>query len=220
MIKSRKSRLVLISLFAVFALTMYLMSAVRITAFDGNMYAGFFRANDIYTKLPDASERAENLLNYLKGGREINSSYFNEREITHLQDVKGLFSLSSMLLFLSMVFCLGIIGYAFFKKDLALIAYCLIAGGALTLVFIIILSLLSLRFEWLFVKFHELLFTNDFWLMNPATDKIIILLPEPFFKMAAKRIFLTAGALSFGMLAAGLIVKYMEKKLNGVFQQH
>ncbi len=220
MIKSRKSRLVLISLFAVFALTMYLMSAVRITAFDGNMYAGFFRANEIYTKLPDASERAENLLNYLKGGREINASYFNEKEITHLQDVKGLFSLSSMLLFLSMVFCLGIIGYAFFKKDLPLIAYCLIAGGALTLVFIILISLLSLRFEWFFVKFHELLFSNSLWLMNPSTDKIIVLLPESFFKMAAKRIFLTAGALSFGMLTAGLIVKYMEKKLNGVFKQH
>ena len=43
MIKSRKSRLVLISLFAVFALTMYLMSAVRITAFDGNMYAGLLQ---------------------------------------------------------------------------------------------------------------------------------------------------------------------------------
>ena len=59
---------------------MYLMSAVRITAFDGNVYAGFFRANEIYTKLPDASERAENLLNYLKGGREINASYFNEKK--------------------------------------------------------------------------------------------------------------------------------------------
>jgi len=218
MIKSRKSRMVLIALFAIFAVMLYLLSAVRITAFDGNMYAGFFKANDIYKELPDASERAENLLNYLKGGREINASYFNEKEITHLQDVRGLFSLSSALLFLSMIFCLAIIGYAFFKKDLPFMSACLIAGGALTLAAIIIVSLMSLRFEWIFVKFHELFFTNSLWLMNPSTDKIITLFPESFFKMAAKRIFLTAGALSFGMLAAGLIVKYMEKKLKNVLQ--
>ncbi|MFH1065897.1 MAG: TIGR01906 family membrane protein [Nanoarchaeota archaeon] len=218
MIKLKKSRIVLITLFAIFAILLYLLSAVRITAFDGNMYAGFFRANNIYNELPDASERAENLLNYIKGGREINASYFNEREISHLEDVRGLFSLSSMLLFLSMVFCLAIMGYSFFKKDLPFMSACLIAGGAATLAVIIIISIMSLRFEWLFVKFHELLFSNNLWLMNPSTDKIIILLPESFFKMAAKRIFLTAGALSFGMLAAGLTVKYMEKKLNNVLQ--
>jgi len=36
-------------------------------------------------------------------------------------------------------------------------------------------------FDAFFIKFHELFFSNDDWLFNPATDPIINVLPEQFF---------------------------------------
>jgi len=39
-------------------------------------------------------------------------------------------------------------------------------------------------FEALFVRFHEVLFTNDLWLMNPETDVLIRLMPQILFERA------------------------------------
>ncbi|MDD4878274.1 MAG: TIGR01906 family membrane protein [Candidatus Nanoarchaeia archaeon] len=218
--KARNKKRIIIALFAFFAVLMYLLSAVRISAFDEGFYASFFRAKDIYASLPDADARAGNLLGYIKEGSELNPAFFNEKETAHMKDVKTLFSLSAVLLMISMLFCFGIIAYAFFKRDISLMAHCLIAGGIASLSFVLVLVLLSINFQWVFEKFHTIFFSNSLWLMNPETDRIIVLLPESFFRLIARRIFLTSAVLSFGMLAAGLLVKYMEKKLYGILQHN
>lgn len=41
--------------------------------------------------------------------------------------------------------------------------------------------LMLIGFDQFFTKFHELFFTNDDWLFDPATDPIINALPEDFF---------------------------------------
>lgn len=46
---------------------------------------------------------------------------------------------------------------------------------------IILLILLAISFDQMFVIFHEVLFNNDAWLFNPATDPIINVLPQEFF---------------------------------------
>ena len=35
--------------------------------------------------------------------------------------------------------------------------------------------------EKLFVSFHKLFFSNDYWLFDPATDPVILILPDGFF---------------------------------------
>lgn len=40
-------------------------------------------------------------------------------------------------------------------------------------------------FEALFVRFHELFFANDLWLMNPETDILIRMMPQLLFERAA-----------------------------------
>jgi integral membrane protein (TIGR01906 family) len=45
----------------------------------------------------------------------------------------------------------------------------------------ILLLLLAINFDRMFVIFHEILFNNDAWLFNPATDPIIRVLPQEFF---------------------------------------
>lgn len=45
----------------------------------------------------------------------------------------------------------------------------------------VLLLILALDFNWMFVMFHEILFNNDAWLFNAATDPIIRVLPQEFF---------------------------------------
>ena len=40
-------------------------------------------------------------------------------------------------------------------------------------------------FEALFVRMHEVLFTNDLWLLNPQTDILIRMMPQLLFERAA-----------------------------------
>lgn len=39
----------------------------------------------------------------------------------------------------------------------------------------------ALDFDGFFIAFHRLLFTNELWLLNPATDCLILLMPTEFF---------------------------------------
>lgn len=46
----------------------------------------------------------------------------------------------------------------------------------------LILSLpIIINFERSFVIFHELMFSNDYWIFNPSLDPVITMLPETFF---------------------------------------
>jgi len=42
-----------------------------------------------------------------------------------------------------------------------------------------------------FIKFHEMFFSNDLWLLNPMTDRLIQMLPEGFFLDMALSIGIT-----------------------------
>ena len=62
-----------------------------------------------------------------------------------------------------------------------------------TLVFVLILFsgliiFASTNFDLFFVKFHQTLFTNDLWLLDPREDYIICLLPEKIFMIYGIRI--------------------------------
>ena len=54
--------------------------------------------------------------------------------------------------------------------------------------------LISRDFTAVFTKFHELLFNNDLWLLDPETDYMIRILPEGFFLDMTLRIGKIFGA--------------------------
>ncbi|GAB2500646.1 TIGR01906 family membrane protein [Alkalibacterium psychrotolerans] len=61
-----------------------------------------------------------------------------------------------------------------------------------------LLFLLTVNFNRMFVLFHEIFFNNDAWLFNPATDPIILALPQEFFMYCFILFFLlTEGAFIF-----------------------
>ena len=55
----------------------------------------------------------------------------------------------------------------------------------------IIFAYASINFSAFFVKFHQVLFTNDLWLLDPDVDYIICLLPEKIFMTYGFRIIIS-----------------------------
>ena len=80
--------------------------------------------------------------------------------------------------------------------------------GALAVVAgVFALAMNTAGFERLFYGMHELLFTNRYWLLNPSTDILIRMMPQPLFEMALKRL-LTDALVRFAAVLAILMALY------------
>lgn len=129
----------------------------------------------------------------LKDGKEI--KLFNERELIHLKDVKNLIQRCYTLGWASLAYVLGylLVGFIWLKKSfLPRLSRSLFFGGIFTVFsfgFVGVWALID--FESLFLIFHQAVFRNELWMLNPAKDYLIAMFPEGFFFHAA---FFLAGA--------------------------
>jgi integral membrane protein (TIGR01906 family) len=137
---------------------------------------------------------------------------FNEREVHHMDDVKHLFALvrdarlaaGALLLILPLV-GLGLGGAAFLPR----LGTLLCIGGIMTVVVLGLAGLLSLvDFSQAFVRFHELAFSNDLWMLDPRTDYLIRLYPEGFWLDATLRIAMLSAIEAAIVGAVGLGIAY------------
>jgi integral membrane protein (TIGR01906 family) len=110
---------------------------------------------------------------------------FNQREVFHLKDVKGLIRLDYWVLLGTFVYALAYAGVCLFwkkRKYLRHLAWGLVGGGGLTLVLMLALGLGTLfDFQELFWQFHVISFSNEFWRLDPATDYLLRLFTGGFF---------------------------------------
>lgn len=89
----------------------------------------------------------------------------------------------------------------------------LVGGAALFLGLAGLLALIcALDFNRAFIAFHHLFFTNDLWLLDPATDLMIRLLPETFFAQVAGRAALLALLGPAGALVLGVLLNRIGRK--------
>ena len=115
---------------------------------------------------------------------------FNERELIHLADCRKLFDLARTVQFISVVagILLILLGRRWLKSRKAR----RLAAGLAPLVLAVPLGIFALwaviDFNAAFTFFHELLFTNDLWLLDPATDLLIRICPQSMFMSMGLRI--------------------------------
>ena len=105
----------------------------------------------------------------------------------HFYEVKVIFNLVYLLL--GVTFILGILVFfiQYRKRDFK---YLKIAS-ILTFVIPVLLGIpFIVNFNKAFVAFHEIAFSNDYWLFDPRIDPVINILPEWFFMYAAFLILL------------------------------
>src|SRR5699024_3895128 len=80
---------------------------------------------------------------------------------------------------------LSLLTLSFIKKDIFnfMLVFKVIKNAILSIFSVLgILILYALiDFNGFWIHFHKLLFSNDLWLLNPATDRMINMFPESFF---------------------------------------
>lgn len=151
--------------------------------------------------MDDLLEVTDEMMDYLRGSREDlhvmttmggeEREFFNAREIAHMEDVRGLFLAAisirracaaaavALLLFLA----------ATKARLRRVLPFSLCVGTGLFFALIAGLALLiSTDFTKYFITFHHIFFRNDLWILDPATDMLINIVPEGFFMDTAARI--------------------------------
>ncbi len=124
-----------------------------------------------------------------KGADELEFPDFpmSDEAAIHFKEVKRIFVALQILCPVT-----GVILLIFLCRKLAARDY-----GSLTLISILTFAVpivlgvyAALNWETFFVQFHELFFQNDYWLFNPITDPVILILPDAFFAHCAAAILL------------------------------
>lgn len=193
-----------------------LMITLFITSIEAVVYwtPGYFEAE--YTKyqvteavqmeMDDLLEVTDEMMAYLRGNRDDlhvptivggqPREFFNQREIAHMEDVRGLFLAAIVIRRICLAVAAACIGLMLaLKTDIRRVLPRAICGG--TLLFFAILAalagIISTDFTKYFIVFHKIFFNNDLWMLDPSTDLLINIVPEPFFVDTAARIGLTFG---------------------------
>lgn len=137
---------------------------------------------------------------------------FNEKEISHMKDVKNLYQLLKRMIavLLQIVFLLLIFIYIQYRKNTYHIfryfRYALISFGVLVSV---VISISLMNFELFWDKFHRILFTNDLWLLDASKDRMINMFPLELFQSL---VFNIIGWFVLGLTLLWLVMVIMKKK--------
>lgn len=169
-------------------------------------YTKYHVTDDVRMEMSDLLTVTEEMMAYLRGRRQDlhvetivdgqAREFFNEREIAHMEDVRDLFVGAIMLRRLAFaVIGLTLLALVLLKADLLfLIPRSLCAGAGIFFVVIAALAgIIATDFTRYFTVFHEIFFSNDLWILDPRTDLLINIVPEPFFVDTAARIAVTFG---------------------------
>ena len=217
-------------------LSFSLMFIVLVTSIEIAAYSDFSFYEKEYNKyavtsyvdtsMPDLMNVTKEMMSYLKGDREklsdikanigdiSDTPFFNEREVAHMEDVRGLFVGAVYLRYILIaVSILCIIAVKLLKgKVFKFLSNVLIFGTVITLILTAVLVfLIAGDFEKYFIIFHHIFFNNDLWMLDPATDNLINIVPQGFFMDMSMRIIIVFSAFILSMIGSGVVLKKIFK---------
>ena len=184
------------------ALSLIIFSFVTIldiACFNDAFYTYEFNKNEVAETIGISDsdlERAKDvLLAYIRGTYDnldievvIDDeavAMFNEKEIAHMVDVRSLYMLVSTVRYIALVILVvGLIYIALKKENRAFSAikkaYVTLLSLLAALIGVLVIYALS-DFTSFWNTFHRIFFTNDLWILNPNTDRLIMMVPQSFF---------------------------------------
>lgn len=212
-----------------------LMIVLFITSVEAVVYwtPGYFEQE--YTKyevlddlpamtMEDLLEVTDEMMAYLRGKRDDlhvmtvmdgqEREFFNAREIAHMEDVQGLFLAAISIRRVCLALCTAALVFmTVTKADMKRLlpsSICLGTGLFFGLI-AALAAIISTNFTKYFIMFHHIFFDNDLWILDPATDMLINIVPEGFFMDTAGRIAFTFGSLSLILFAVCLFLTLKHK---------
>ena len=169
----------------------------------------------------ELEKAATGLISYFNsGGANINLTVikdgkpfelFNQREVIHLRDVKGLIRLDYWVLLGTLIYTLSYAGVSLFWRRgryWRQLARRIVGGSGITLALMLATGLgILLNFDQLFWQFHLLSFSNEFWQLDPTKDYLIMLFPGGFWYDAA--IFCALATVGLTVILGGVAGGYL-----------
>ncbi|MFC2072999.1 DUF1461 domain-containing protein, partial [Chloroflexota bacterium] len=137
----------------------------------------------------ELEKTAASLISYFNSGEEYIDltvskdgqlfELFNEKEVIHFKDVKGLIWLDYWVLLGALIYALGYAGVSFFwrkRRYWRRLAWGAVGGSSITMALMMALGLGTLfGFDELFYQFHLLFFSNRLW---SAEGYMLLLFPR------------------------------------------
>ena len=185
------------------SIPVFLISAnVRFLVSDVGFYRNGLRdhhaAETTGIALPELDRAAQEIIDYFENDAKTlrivvqdgsqEEALFNAQEIKHMEDVKRLirfvFRLNEVTLaiILAYISCLVLWSRGRGVRRLARES---IAGVAVGFIFVAVVGALALTgFDRTWNRFHRIVFRNDLWQLDPDTDHLIQMFPEPFWEGA------------------------------------
>lgn len=194
-------------LMVIFLITSVEAVAYWTPGFYETEYTKYGVADVVDMEMEDLLDVTQKMMAFLRGDRDDlhvetimggeQREFFNSREIAHMEDVKGLFLAALSIRRIALAAAAGCVILLFLLKANVkkILPKTLCIGTGLFFALAAILTLIiSTDFSKYFVLFHKIFFNNDLWILNPETDMLINIVPEPFFVDTALRIGITFGA--------------------------
>ncbi|MCC6381269.1 MAG: TIGR01906 family membrane protein [Dehalococcoidia bacterium] len=179
---------------------MLVTTNVRFLAGDVRFYERGFRDHDAArvtgVPLPELDRSAAQIVDYFENdtstlrivvdrdGQE--TSLFNARETEHMKDVKWLMQLVFRTNEVTLAYVLAFVTAVFLwsgERPLRHLAALSLAGIGVGVLAVGVVGAFTLTgFDSTWTRFHEIVFRNDLWQLNPATDRLIQMFPESFWQ--------------------------------------
>ncbi len=114
---------------------------------------------------------------------------FNDREVAHMEDVQALIQFFlHMQVIAAAVVILRIAAAVVFDRSAGPLGRDMLWSTGLMVALVVLVGVLSLLdFDALWTRFHQVAFRNDLWQLDPQSDYLIMLFPEPFWFTATIR---------------------------------
>ncbi len=187
--------------------------SIQLVALNANFYVSSWSDLGIATTVGiserDLATVGEHLLAYFTGSVstpqvevEIDGTVmpiFKEHELQHLEDVHGLFHMGiSAKYACEALIVIGVLIATFRKESTTQkLQKALRLSCAILCVFVILIAAGAVfDFSKWWTTFHLVTFSNDLWLLDPQSDRLIQIFPEQFFYKAVTRIFIISLALT------------------------
>jgi integral membrane protein (TIGR01906 family) len=173
-----------------------------------NVYQNFQINNKLLLQ-----SKFELVLNYMNlRFVNLDANFFSKEDLIHMHDVQIIMAVVFLIIILSVIlFIINLLNESLRKNWLVNSKYSLVA-------FIIILLVTGLpfliNFDGSFILFHQILFRNQYWALDPSTSNLIKYLPEVIFREILIIILLSSACLAVLNYILALFLHRFKLKLS------
>ncbi len=179
----------------VFTILFSVFTIVNTNDFYSRQYRQLGADKSTGISLEDLDNITTMLLDYLNDRRDNldmqvekwgeTKDVFDDRETTHMVDVKNIYAFFTKLMCVSLAVALVILVYLLRKDGKAQFFASALKGYRSALIIAVILCVIfavtfTIGFNSFWTLFHKVMFTNDLWLLDPKVSTMINMYPLPF----------------------------------------